>query len=128
MGDLVSNNCLIAQFMGEKIENGQVYASSNMISSFGVSYPCSVNDLLYHSSWDWLMPVVEKIEDTSLPGFPKYGHHFQITNWNVIIKDILSGVVRCSINLSSMKILSKIEAVYLAVVQFIKWYNLEIEK
>ena len=61
MGDLVSNNCLIAQFMGEKIENGQVYASSNiissfgvsyMISSFGVSYPCSVNDLLYHSSWD----------------------------------------------------------------------------
>lgn len=71
--------------------------------------------IMYHSSWDWLMPVVEKIE--------KHG---------CIVEIWLSNAKGCRIT----KVLSKtkswsapvesnntIEAVYQAVVEFIKWFN-----
>lgn len=62
--------------------------------------------------WDWLMEVVEKIETDSGVS-------------------IVGGPVKkptCVIHLSTLKAISgqgntKIEAVYKAVVEFIKWYN-----
>ena len=44
----MENNKLIAEFMG-------------------VKYPMlKGSDLQYHTSWDWLMPVIRKIEDGGL--------------------------------------------------------------
>ena len=69
---------------------------------------CTVDELQYHKSWDWLMPVVEKIEQTN-DGCTL-----------VIIED-----ERCHIdNQKGFEIDSvghtKIEAVYNAVIKFIK--------
>lgn len=48
------NNILIAKFMGLKVSNTEDYDSS-------VHTNVDV-DLKYHKSWDWLIPIVEKIE------------------------------------------------------------------
>lgn len=74
----------------------------------------------YHKSWDWLMPVVEKIESL--------GKNTLISNISGHYCNIMTGVslMESSINNPS-KFLgqgeSKIEAVYKALVEFINWYN-----
>ena len=52
----------------------------------------------YHESWDWLMPVVEKINTTGKGGGLLYG-----------LRDSLLG--------------ADIETAFTEVVEFIKWYN-----
>lgn len=60
----------------------------------------------YADSWDWLMPVVEKIESS---GF------------NVLIEDNFCRIGQeLQVKATTM---TKIESVYKAVVEFIKWYN-----
>lgn len=61
-------------------------------------------ELKFHSDWNWLMEIVEKIEKTSA--------------W-VNIKG-------CAVDISTISNTSaktKIEATFIAVVNFIKWYN-----
>lgn len=54
MENLTDNNKLIAEFMGAFIEgNGFMYFPSE-----GRHH--RLTEIKYHSSWDWLMPVVEK--------------------------------------------------------------------
>jgi len=102
----MENNKLIAKFMGLRYV-------SDPISPTGYGWtngktPVSI-DLKYNSSWDWLMPVVEKIEDAATDTYVEisessteiWGYPFRIN----IYKE------------------SKIESVYDAVVEFIKWYN-----
>ena len=49
-----SGNQLIAEFMGLSLGSGQY--------KFPTGYGSSINDYQkYHSSWEWLMPVVKKI-------------------------------------------------------------------
>ena len=50
------SNKLIAQFMGYDIINADII----LYAINGIAYP--INKLEYHQSWDWLMPVVEKID------------------------------------------------------------------
>lgn len=76
--------------------------------------------LKYHSSWDWLMPVVEKIEKCTWPVnlytqiYGDDGHYgCKITSNNWPEGD--------GINAHDMT--SKIEVVWQAVIQFIQWYN-----
>ena len=64
--------------------------------------------LKFHSSWDWLMPVVEKIEDL--------GHGVTIYRKGCQIND-----VHCTN--TGFRHNSKIEETYQAVIEFIKWYN-----
>lgn len=64
--------------------------------------------LQYHSSWDWLMPVVEKIEAIE-----------DSDNYEV---DIFGNC--CQIGISENAIgETKIEATWNAVILFIQWYN-----
>lgn len=62
---------IIAEFMGEFRVSDDKYATG---SSHNVWY---VGDLIYHSSWSWLMPVVEKIESL--------GFEFSICQNSVLI-------------------------------------------
>lgn len=67
-------------------------------------------NLSYHSDWNWLMEVVEKIESL--------GNDVLITtNYVKIIFD--EGEQEILIN----EVNIKIQAVYDACVEFIKWYN-----
>lgn len=71
--------------------------------------------LKYHTSWYWLMPVVEKIEREHTDfELTIYSASCYISKWNPDKKkyeSFISGVGK------------KIDAVYDAVIQFITWYN-----
>ena len=54
----IENNKLIAEFMGIWPNNEGVYHISKHKAYH-------VENLSYHKSWDWLMPVVQKILDIS---------------------------------------------------------------
>lgn len=96
---------LIAEFMG-----GQLVLGYPIIFPGGVlpNRICEPYKLQFDSSWDWLMPVVEKIE--------------RMENVSVIIKRS-----RCRI-LVGKKVFSchtivKLNSMYRVVVEFIKWNN-----
>ena len=78
-------------------------------------------NLKYHESWDWLMPVVEKIECTTIDNDDNSDKFF-----NVMIE-----VFECNINGGDICICksgnTKREATYKAVVEFINQYNKENE-
>ena len=56
----MKDNKLIAEFMGlSHCEEGWITIPNE--NRNGVSENEISNDLQYHTSWDWLMPVIEKI-------------------------------------------------------------------
>ena len=58
----MKNNKLIAEFMGLRINSYGDYNIDKEIMGFDMIV-CSLTDTKFHSSWDWLMPVVEKCFD-----------------------------------------------------------------
>lgn len=78
----MENNKLIADFMGIKPTKGYSsdwhYSDSPFISINSDSYEEVENTIAeyvkYHTSWDWLMPVVEKIEDYLSDNVGKVGY------------------------------------------------------
>lgn len=96
------SNKLIAEFMG-----------LNCPPKNGIGY-YSVDELDYNSSWDWLMPVVEKIESL------RYWVEIRGTYIGIGIR----GHEETIINRSFSSIRTKnIEALYRVIVEFINWYN-----
>ena len=126
--EIIEGDKLIAEFMGNiysknaeawgignaKIEHkeltiqGKVYKNLVWAERFE-------KELKYHSSWDWLMPVVNKIESKGFDVFIN-GLYCRITDCGLTDLEIESGETT-----------SKIEAVWETVVEFIKWYNKEKE-
>lgn len=112
--DVVSGNKIIAEFMGILVQmKGNFLHTSE---HFG-------NKLVkYHSSWDWLIPVVEKIEgmgyDTQIHRtiLDDYiGHELCIAvEGKDTYEDGFDVIGRGS---------NKMEATYNGVTQFILWYN-----
>lgn len=85
-----------------------------------------LEDVYFHSSWDWLMPVVEKIETLWNNGFNVY-----IGPFECIIRrqrtspdsELCQEVDIIHYTPAEYTINSKIEACYTAVLKFINWYN-----
>lgn len=104
-------NRMIADFQGMQLgEDGTMYYDD----AENLHPPTPVNELKFHTSWGWLMPVVEKIE--SITGGMLIGRMFcEIEYQDPIIREkhfkirIASGV--------------KMNAIHEAIVQFIEWYN-----
>ena len=94
----IESNVLIAEFMGEDNDRAHV-------------------DLHYHDSWDWLMPVVEKINSLKHVGgwFP----------FEVIISASNCTIERPTHvgNLRNEDGDSLIQMVYMTIVEFVTWYN-----
>lgn len=121
--EILEGNKLIAEFMG--IYNSQLLLNINenigsqYIPYLGDDY---ISNLKFHSSWDWLMPVVEKIENDLQDSF----------NVDIINKNQCE-IVRngnefiCGYGFETINH-SKIEAVYNSIVEFIKWYNGSVSK
>jgi hypothetical protein len=88
--DYMENNKLIAEFMGLVVSDSDNY-TSELHTNVDV-------DLEYHTSWDWLMPVVQ---ECLTKGEDEH-------EWDAIYNAV--GTI-------------DIEDVYQAVVEFIKEYN-----
>lgn len=110
----MEDNKLIAEFMsdGEFRHNEELLYTFNKhpCSYINNGATCSLEDLFYHSRWDWLMPVVEKIESL--------GYIFDI--WKTTCEWYKPFEANYAIEHSAK---TKIEAVYKAVIEFIKYYN-----
>lgn len=69
----------------------------------------TVSDLKYHSSWDWLMPVVEKIS-----GIAESAYYTEANENELYAK--------CG-EVMSTHVCVSIETLWKRVVEFITWYN-----
>jgi len=106
------NNKIIAEFMG------LYYCEKYQFEGWYKNHECNerVCELNYDFDWNWLMEVVEKIENTVF-GEQQYKFKFLVQNNHCSIEQS---------NLFNTKrtyAKTKIEATYNACVEFIKWYN-----
>jgi len=103
--EILENNKLIANFY-------DTYLTVKYITTTVQQHISNYKDLRFHESWDWLMPVIIKIEKLGFSVDTKYCHCIIINGLN------------CDkyININTLKE-SKIKAVYEAIIKFIKWYN-----
>ena len=111
----MENNKIIAEFMGYKKSIANTWFKGNKI--------VQTTSFKYNSDWNWLMEVVEKIEDF----FEINGKEleFQIVSYEDEVKVIAKHsdkewetIVEISADGSGKK-----ENIYNACVEFIKWYN-----
>ena len=115
-------NRLIAEFM--ELKEGKKYLSPPLEEpeAIGLGMYVSLDEMRYHTSWDWLMPVVEKIESfqDGEDGDSMRGHlyNFRIEQHFVYVID--GGSMDHIIEMDGD---SKLQATYQAVVEFIKFYN-----
>ena len=111
------NNILIAEFLGHEI----AFRDS--------SVPCIMGNqnawtpIKYHSDWNWLMQVIEKILSINLmdDDFEYNRIYIGYDTWEK--KHYVNLFVSEDKQINGYSENSKIEAVYNACVEFIKWYN-----
>lgn len=110
------NNKIIAEFMGAKtltVDEFKAILKDNRDNGFIHTPNAEIDeDLKYHSDWNWLMEVVEKIESL--------GYDVFINTCVCRITDVGQDVLE---DIETFNYENKIQAVYNACVEFIKWYN-----
>lgn len=122
--NIVDNNYNIAVFMGSKyskdrlldIDDNQIFVPYHGVCRYDTIELGKGKILEYHKSWDWLFPVIEKIE--------KQGCIIQIsfsgiTNCKIIVGNFKEPIITAA-NTESQ---DSMEAIYTAVIEYIKWYN-----
>ena len=126
MNNIVENNKIIAEFLDWEFDDLSETFETPFLKlvepqAFGdEQFSCKLQDfeLEFHSDWNWLMRVVEKIENLQ--------DENNCAIYNVQIEQSFTEIID---NHTSETIIynidadSKIEAVYTACVEFIQWYN-----
>ena len=100
----MENNKLIAEFMGTEWHKA-FFSDVFIISPSNISYK-------FNSSWDWLMPVVDRIE--SLRNEDGNAYRFTIDMCNAKIDETNIDIIGGSY---------KLDSTYKAVVEFINKYS-----
>jgi hypothetical protein len=129
----MEHNKLIAEFMDDYFDTG-------LEPAYYIRYnkEYKIGDSQFHKSWDWLMPVVEKIESLDLK---EYGYQWEgidgeieYNNGSICVEiernhcwiwvDLsLDPPHTLNEKTSHINFPTKIEATYAAVVEFIEYYN-----
>lgn len=105
---IIENNKTIAEFMGVKTK---VYSDTPTVTYWDFNgFMKKESDMKYHTSWDWLMPVVEKIRTIGFKFI--IGDSNRVTVYNKDY-DWRNGSTSDSM----------IECVWHGCAQFIQWYN-----
>ena len=100
---ILKGNKLIAEFMNFETSDAEIYTD-------------------YSISWNWLMPVVEKIRKIQLPKPSMIPISVVINNYGCVISDgcwFSTEIVSCT----KTKNTDSLKLTYQAVVKFIEWYN-----
>jgi hypothetical protein len=112
----IENNKLLAEFLGR---NGKIRKSQytwkgidDLLSGGWIE----VEYMKFHTDWNWLMQVVEKIESL--------GYKIEINKTQKFNSCFIYDVNNKTIVKTFTEI--RIEAVYNACVEFVKWYNNQI--
>ena len=91
-----------------------------------------LKDALFHSSWDWLMPIVEKIRAvSSYDKGDRFGTNVDLKHYEVVISSgkYESTPIENSTTMYHRKTghlnigFDNLAICYSAVIEFIKWYN-----
>jgi hypothetical protein len=118
------SNKLIAEFMGYKLarcNNGLAWDIGKSLPSHKHLFPIqgvlhTGNELNFHTSWDWLMPVIDKIESL--------GYCYDRVDADVFInKQSSLGGGNIIPNPMDHNTMTMLEKTYCVVIEFIKWYN-----
>ena len=125
MENIIENNKMIAEFLDWEFDDLSETFETPFLKlvepqAFGdEQFSCKLQDfeLEFHSDWNWLMEVVEKIENLQDENnCAIYNVRIEQCFVEIIINHISEIIVEVDSN-------SKIQAVYQACVEFIKWYN-----
>ena len=126
MNNIIENNKLIAEFLDWEFDDLSETFETPFLKlvdpqAFGEEqFSCKLQDfeLEFHTDWNWLMSVVEKIENLQDENNCAI-YNIQIEqSFTEIIDNHTSETIIYNIDADS-----KIEAVYNTVIEFIKWYN-----
>lgn len=126
MENIIENNKIIAEFLDWEFDDLSETFETPFLKlvepqAFGdEQFSCKLQDfeLDFHTDWNWLMSVVEKIENLQ--------DENNCAIYNVQIEQSFTEIID---NHTSETIIynidadSKIEAVYNTVIEFIKWYT-----
>ena len=113
MDNIIENNKLIAEFMGYEFITNNIFINrlpKDFLNN-SESYKC------FHNSWDWLMPVVDKIESFIFQNDEFYNFNILGGCYVIVISSHGNELI------TSDEGQSKLECVYIAIIEFIKWYN-----
>lgn len=124
MENTTENNKLIAEFMGAKTQPQKGYVEYEMYGIIPsiedaeyIQHFFQADEMLFQSSWDWLMPVVEKIESL--------GFNITIEKNYTDVMEIFNGLGGSLFGFKRSS--DKIKNTHKAVVEFIKWWNNQVE-
>lgn len=111
-------NKVIAEFMGDKFRTSPNVMEN--LKGLRIKYPHKwTNYLMFDYQWNWLMPVVEKIENLEylnrMGRFNVNAINFE-ENYTCVIKDNEQPFIQVEGE-------DKRTATYNAVIDFIEWYN-----
>ena len=130
MDNIIENNKLIAEFLNWEFDDLSETFETPFLKlvephAFGdEQFSCKLQDfeLEFHSDWNWLMSVVEKIENLQ--------DENNCAIYNVQIEQSFTEIIdnHTSETIVEVDSNSKIEAVYQSCVEFIKWYNEQNKK
>ena len=122
--EIMESNLLIAEFMGWRKDSTHGWLAKNEIDAW--QYRDNYY-FKYYVSWDWLMPVVEKIETIKTPSSETIkvivgDNKSCVISSGTLATDGEVEILYC-LDKSFDKSSSKIKATWRAVVEFIKWNN-----
>jgi hypothetical protein len=112
--EIMAGNRLLADFMGFQQTSIGWFDNDGVLSIAGDN---TFDELRFKESWDWLMPVVEKIESIE--------DNFGGQRFNVQIEQCFCCIIenRTSHDIVIFDSDTKMEAVFAACVEFAKWYK-----
>jgi hypothetical protein len=116
---IIAGNKLIMDFLGWKHHSGDVYWFPNLYPSqehYTGETTFNVDEARFHSSWHWLMPVIEKIESL---GFTVTLQYYQCQIFDNSKKYPDSRIIDADFKDT------KLENAWDGVIGFIRWYNSE---
>ncbi len=123
------NNKIIAEFMGYTLNENDEYPIE-YITVQGHWDNCSIQDLNYHKSWDWLMKVVEKIESIKDSYHGRFGVYISSNSCTIQSTNFRPDkpIPNPPHYYNNVVLNNKIESVYYSIIYFINFYNKQKEE
>ena len=116
--ELIVNNILIAKFLGTQVREEGIFKLP-----LSDNYLYTYNELHFHSDWNWLMLVVDKLTDIGVEVSVLNVFHNQVFKYKYVSFCYHRFRLTNVLGVGENRYKDIISATYNACVEFIKWYN-----